>query len=136
MDYPLLKPKDINIHYLRNENAGYSQAGLFTKMDGTWLVMAKSIVKTIVEKDYGYKKDPYIERIIEELDGNLYFFQIRDKKTLQRVWDTAAGDFNRVVFVPAHELITKLAEIFPEIDDEILLPVIAKVEEFLDKPSV
>jgi hypothetical protein len=136
MEYSLLKSADIKTHYLRNEEVGYSQACLLTHTDGAWLVMAKSIVKTIVEKDYGYRKDPYIKRIITALDGQLYFFQVRDKKVLQRVWDSASGDFNRVVFAPARELMTKLPEIFPEVDEDILLSVKAQLEEVLDKLSV
>ena len=133
MEYPLLKASDIKTHYFRNQEAGYSQACLFTNLDGVWFVMAKSVVKAIIEKEYLQGKDPFIDKIIEVFGSQVSYFQIRDKSILQKVWSPPSGDFRSVTFVPIKELIPNLSEIFSEVEEEDLLDAQDQLKGFLDK---
>ena len=133
MEHQLLTRSDIEYENFRNHEAGYTQVCIFTKIDGAWHVMAKSIVKAIIEKEYAYGKDPYVAKMIEVFEGHLQYFHIADVSILRRVWNPPAGNFNKVTFVPLVVFVARLSDVFPEIEGDDLIDLQVQLKEILTK---
>ena len=82
-------------------------------------VIAKSIVKLLVETDYICGENPYILRTIETLPNDTVLLPVSGEKLLRKIWDNP-GDRKDVYFVKVKALINHLEEIFPDVEQRLL----------------
>ena len=121
MKYPSLSSKDTKIIYFHNIKAGYKQAFIFIANIKPLYVMAKSVVKGVIEKDYPYRSDPYIYKIKKSLPNDVLYYKITDTELLKKVWDRTTGNYSAVTFVKVDALLLILSEVFPELGTDALL---------------
>jgi hypothetical protein len=117
MLYPVLTQKDVSIKYLKNVEYGYTSPIISTAINNERYVMAKSVVRFVIEKKYKYGKDPYINRIERLLSREVTYFEIKDKNILLKVWDKA-GNFPSIIFVKLNTLLPILNEVFPDLSED------------------
>lgn len=118
MTNPTLDPQKVRYKIFRNNSYHYSQTFIFVKKNDKWFVMAKSVVRGVIETDYPYNKDPYIKRIIEILPDSIAYFDIKNIGIIRRVWDPPKGKFGAVVFVATEDLMASLPETFSDLSSE------------------
>lgn len=112
MSNPVLTQKDVSIKYLKNVDYGYTSPIISTAINNDKYVMAKSVVRFVIDENYKYGKDPYIDRIESLLACEVKYFEITDRNILLKVWDKA-GNFPSIIFVKLNSLLLILNEVFP-----------------------
>lgn len=132
MPYPLLTSKDIITIYFKNNEYGYSFPYIFTTIDGEHYVMAKSVVRGVIDIDYNYGKDPYIDRVEKLFPLDIRYFEIKDKEILLKVWDKA-GNFPAIIFVKIGTLLQRLKEVFLELQDDRIYDIKIQLHSMTDK---
>lgn len=116
MPYPILTHADLSTKYLKNIEYGYSSPIISTVINDERYVMAKSVVKFVIDENYKYGKDPYIDRIEKIFASEVKYFEIKDKNILLKVWDKA-GNFPAIIFVKIKNLLPVLKEVFPGLSE-------------------
>ena len=132
MPYPLLTSKDINTIYFKNNEYGYSCPYIFTAINGELYVMAKSVVRGVIDIDYKYGKDPYIDRLEKLFPIEIRYFEIKDKEILLKVWDKA-GNFPAIIFVKISALLPRLKVVFSELPDDRINDISNQLHSMIDK---
>jgi hypothetical protein len=119
MSYPLLTSKDISTSYFKNNEFGFSLPLIVTTIEGETFVMAKSVVRWVIESNYKYGKDPFIDSIEKLCAADIMYFEIKDKEILLKVWDKS-GNFPAIIFVKIITLLSRLKEVFNELSDDTI----------------
>lgn len=136
MPYPQLTSKDTSSSYFKNNEYGYNFPFIFTTIDCEPYIMAKSVVKGVIEKDYKFGTDPYIERILKLNTSDVTHLDIdSDRSLILKVWGHNNGHFKDVVFVKVSALLLSLKVIFPELVDEMLNDISNQMNFMIDKLS-
>jgi hypothetical protein len=134
MSYPLLTSKDISTSYFKNSELGYSLPLIVTTIDGEAFVMAKSVVRWLIESNYKYGKDPFINSIEKLCVADIMYFEIKDKEILLKVWDKS-GNFPAIIFVKIRTLLSRLKEVFPELSDDTINDISKHLKSVVEKVS-
>jgi hypothetical protein len=134
MPYPLLTSKDISTSYYKNSAFGYSLPLLVTTINGEPFVMAKSVVRWLIESNYKYGKDPFINSIEKLCAADIMYFEIKDKEILLKVWDSS-GNFPAIIFVKIITLLSRLKEVFPGLSDDSINDISKNLKCLVEKVS-
>jgi len=86
----------------------------------------------VIDIDYKYGKDPYIDRLEKLFPIEIRYFEIKDKEILLKVWDKA-GNFPAIIFVKISALLPRLKVVFSELPDDRINDISNQLHSMIDK---